>query len=101
MELWFLFVWIPFVSSVVSAGFPFVVKVEALPPLWRESVVFGEAQCEICCHVLCVSWVEHWNLYIGGLPLLKMKKSLAPFPYLLQVMAFNRLHNFSLSLYSL
>ena len=34
MELWFLlFCWIPFVSSVVSAGFPFVVKVEALPLL--------------------------------------------------------------------
>ena len=49
-------------SSVVSAGFPFVVKVEALPPLWRGSVVFGEAQCGICCHVLCVSWVEHWIL---------------------------------------
>jgi hypothetical protein len=67
MELWFLlFCWIPFVSSVVSAGFPFVVKVEALPPLWRGSVVFGEAQCEIGCHVRCVSWVEHWILYIGG-----------------------------------
>jgi hypothetical protein len=49
------------VSSVVSAGFPFVVKVEALPLFWRGSVVFGEAhwQCRICCHVLCVSWVEH------------------------------------------
>jgi pantoate kinase len=67
IELWFLiFGWIPFVSSVVSAGFPFVVKVEALPPLWRGSVVFGEAQCGICCHVLGVSWVEHWILYIGG-----------------------------------
>jgi hypothetical protein len=44
------------VSSVVSAGVPFVVKVEALPPLWRGSYVFGEAQCGICCHVLCVSW---------------------------------------------
>ena len=52
-------------SSVVSAGFPFVVKVEALPPLWRGSVVFGEAQCGICCHVLCVSWVEHWIVYWG------------------------------------
>ena len=29
----FLFGWIPFVSSVVSAGFPLVVKVETLPPL--------------------------------------------------------------------
>jgi len=28
-----LFGWIPFVSSVVSAGVPFVVKVEALPLL--------------------------------------------------------------------
>jgi len=59
IKLWFLFVlfcWILFVSSVVSAGFPFVVKVEALPPLWRGRVVFGEAQCKICCHVLCVSW---------------------------------------------
>jgi hypothetical protein len=27
--------------------------------------VFGEAQCGIFCHVLCVSWVEHWILYIG------------------------------------
>ena len=45
-------------SSVVSAGFPFVVKVEALPPLWRGCVVFGEAQCGICCHVPCVSWIE-------------------------------------------
>jgi hypothetical protein len=54
------------VSSVVSAGFPFVVKVEALPPLWRGSVVFGEAQCGTCCHVLCVSWVENEILYIGG-----------------------------------
>ena len=53
-------------SSVVSVGFPFVVKVEALPPLWQGSVVFGEAQCGICCHVLCVSWVKHWILYIGG-----------------------------------
>ena len=54
-------------SRVVRVGFPFVVKVEALPPLWRGSVVFGEApQCGICCHVLCVSWVEHWILYIGG-----------------------------------
>jgi len=52
------------VNSVVSAGFPFVV--EALPPLWRGSVVFGETQCRICCHVLCVSWVEHWILYLGG-----------------------------------
>ena len=34
-------------SGVVSAGFPFVVKVEALPPLWRGSVVFGEAQYAI------------------------------------------------------
>jgi len=35
------------VSSVVSAGFPFVVKVVALPPLWRGRVVFGEAhQCK-------------------------------------------------------
>ena len=34
LELWFLlFGWIPFVSSVVSAGFPFVVKVKALPML--------------------------------------------------------------------
>ena len=34
IELWFLlFGWIPFVSSVVSAGFPLVVKVETLPPL--------------------------------------------------------------------
>ena len=41
-------------SSVVSAGFPFVVKVEVLPPLWRGNVVFGEAQCGICCHVLCL-----------------------------------------------
>ena len=31
-------------SSVVSAGFPFVVRVEAFPPLWRGSVVFGETQ---------------------------------------------------------
>jgi hypothetical protein len=53
------------VSSVVSAGFPFVVKVEALQSLWRGSVVFGGAQCGICCLVLCVSWVEHWILYIG------------------------------------
>ena len=30
--------------SVVSAGFPVEVRVEALPPLWRGSVVFGEAQ---------------------------------------------------------
>ena len=29
-------------SSVVSAGFPFVVKVEALPLLWRGSDVFGD-----------------------------------------------------------
>ena len=28
-------------SSVVSAGFPFVVKVEILPPLWRGNVVFA------------------------------------------------------------
>ena len=43
IELWFLlFGWIPFVSSVVSAGFPFVVKVEALPLLWRGSDVFGD-----------------------------------------------------------
>jgi allophanate hydrolase subunit 1 len=47
------------VSSFVSAGFPFMVKVEPLLPLWRGSVVIGEAQCGICCHVLCVSWVEH------------------------------------------
>ena len=53
-------------SSVVSTGLPFVMKVEALPPLWRGSVVFGGAQCGICCHVLWVSWVEHWVLYIGG-----------------------------------
>ena len=57
-------------SSVVSAGFPFVLEGEALPPLWRGSVVFEEAQCAhprgIYCHVLCVSWVEHWILYIGG-----------------------------------
>jgi hypothetical protein len=52
------------VSSVVSAGFPFVVKVEALPPLWRGSDVFGEAQCGVSCLVLCVSWVEHWILYV-------------------------------------
>ena len=25
--------------------------------------MFEEAQCRICCHVLCVSWVEHWILY--------------------------------------
>jgi hypothetical protein len=54
------------VSSVVSAGFPFVVRMEALPPLWRGSVVFGEALCGICCHVLCVTWVVHLVLYIGG-----------------------------------
>jgi len=61
IELWSLFVWldIPFVSSVVSAGFPFVAQVEALPLLWQGSIVFCEAQCGICCHVLCVSWVEH------------------------------------------
>jgi hypothetical protein len=28
-----IYSWIPFVSSVVSTGFPFVVKVEALPLL--------------------------------------------------------------------
>jgi hypothetical protein len=51
-ELWFLlFGWIPF----VSAGFPFVVKVGALPPLRQGSVVFGEAHCGICYHVLCAS----------------------------------------------
>ena len=53
-------------SSVVSARFSFVVEVEALPLLWRGSVVFGEAQSGICCHVLCVSWVKRWILYIGG-----------------------------------
>ena len=53
-------------SSVVSARFPFVVNVKALPLLWRGSVVFEETQCGICCHVLCTSWVEHWILYIGG-----------------------------------
>ena len=53
-------------SVVMSVGFPFVVKVEAFPPLWQGSVVFGEAQRGICCHVLCISWVEHWILYIGG-----------------------------------
>jgi hypothetical protein len=36
------------VSSVASAGFPFVVKVEALPPLWRGSVVFV-CVCGVCC----------------------------------------------------
>ena len=60
-------------SGVVGVGFLFVVKVEALPPMRRGSVVFGEAQCGICCHVLCVSWVERWILYIGGLFLLEMK----------------------------
>jgi hypothetical protein len=54
------------VSSVVSAELLFVVKVEALPLFWRGSVVFGEDQCGICCHVLCVSWVVHLILYIGG-----------------------------------
>jgi len=54
------------VSSVVSTGFPFVVQVEALPQLWRGSVAFGKAHCGICCHVLCIFWVEHWILYIGG-----------------------------------
>ena len=52
-------------SSVVSAGFPFVVKVVALPPLWRGSVVFGEAQCGICCHVLCVSWSSNGSVHWG------------------------------------
>ena len=53
-------------NSVESAGFPFEVKVQALPPLRRGSVVFGEAQCGIGCHVLCVSLVKHWILYAGG-----------------------------------
>ena len=59
----------------MRAGYSFKVKVEALPPLWRGSVVFGEAhQRGIYCHVLCVSLVEHWNLYIiGGYFLFKMK----------------------------
>jgi hypothetical protein len=47
----YLFGWTPFVSSVVSAGVLFVVKMEALPPLWRGSVVIGEAQCGIYCHI--------------------------------------------------
>jgi hypothetical protein len=40
------------VSGVVSARFPFVVKVEALPPMRRGSVVFGELNAgyvAMCC----------------------------------------------------
>ena len=39
-------------SGVVSARFPFVVKVEALPPMRRGSVVFGELNAgyvAMCC----------------------------------------------------
>jgi len=36
------------VSSVVSAGFPLVVKVEALPPLWRVGKLIA-GYVAMCC----------------------------------------------------
>jgi len=59
IELWFLIVWIPFVNSVVSAGFLFMVKVVALPPLCLRKLGAGYV-------AMCVSWVEHWTMYIRG-----------------------------------